>query len=64
MFGVALPFAFVYGCVQVRRRQRTEEALLDALCPDCGYQVAETVETPGPPHCPECGTMWPLVPPP
>lgn len=42
------------------------------ICPECGYslrahanQVEQTTgKTVGPPRCPECGTHWPLVPPP
>lgn len=42
------------------------------ICPECGYslrahvkQVEQTTgRTVGPARCPECGTHWPLVPPP
>jgi hypothetical protein len=43
-----------------------------ALCPECRYLLRAhlnqleptTGRTVGPPRCPECGTHWPLVPPP
>jgi hypothetical protein len=63
VFGVSLPAVFAHGCAQVRRRQRTEEALVDGLCPDRNYLLEEKVEGTGPERCPECGGVWPLVPP-
>jgi hypothetical protein len=60
-----------------RRRKALQRRLFDALaaaaCPDCAYSMREIagrpVEAdiafwPGPRRCPECGSPWPLVPPP
>ena len=47
-------------------------ALTQFVCPSCGYDLSGTrnaeiagieLTNAGPPHCPECGVSWPLVPP-
>lgn len=60
-----------------RRSTALRRRLLDALerhaCPDCAYPLPSGPEPPwsepeegwrGPARCPECGSRWPLVPPP
>lgn len=59
------------------RRRRLEARLLAALegagCPDCGYPLLgvlgrpagdDLARLPGPRRCAECGSPWPLLPPP
>jgi hypothetical protein len=52
-----------------RGRQRAIAGLTAGRCPDCAYPLAgipaALIQCPqaGPARCPECGTLWPLVPP-
>lgn len=52
-----------------RARRRCERALLEGLCPDCGYDTGmfagpvSASRVVGPRHCSECGSAWPMVPP-
>lgn len=56
-----------FGTTAMLRR-----ALRDRCCPDCGYELLNTkpalepsvLRVVGPKVCPECGSPWPLVPPP
>lgn len=51
---------------------RLRRTLRDRSCPDCDYGLASTkpafepalLRIVGPKACPECGSPWPLVPPP
>lgn len=52
---------------------RLRTSLAEGRCPDCRYPLRETnpafgkhapLAAAGPPACPECGTAWPLIPPP
>ncbi len=55
-------------------RMRTQRRIRSGQCPDCSYPLAELPDAidpslvggahTGPDRCPECGTHWPLVPPP
>jgi hypothetical protein len=62
---------FYFG---LRIRRRLRGALARVSCPDCGYDLRglapavsraqlDGVST-GPERCPECGSLWPLIPPP
>ncbi len=57
------------------RLRRTVNRFLHRHCPDCNYDLSASHPQPpldpqtlginlGPRHCPECGALWPLVPPP
>lgn len=71
--------AFIAAITASRRRlgralRETTESLSQAQCPDCSYTLAAIPNaidpallngiSTGPARCPECGTHWPLVPPP
>lgn len=50
---------------------RLRRALGSGVCPDCGYSLvtaafsgSERLKLIGPKRCAECGSKWPLVPPP
>jgi len=50
---------------------RLRRALRSRMCPDCGYPLvtaafseSERLKLIGPRRCAECGSAWPLVPPP
>jgi hypothetical protein len=57
-----------------RRRKRLRGALAQVNCPDCGYDLRDCAPAIareglggffiGPERCPECGSLWPLLPPP
>lgn len=54
-----------------RCRDRLVYAITDCACPDCGYALMGLMNSgkpgfvgPGPSACPECGSAWPMVPPP
>jgi hypothetical protein len=56
-----------------RRLSRLRRSLTEFSCPDCGYPLADfaagrwrgaQVPGLGPPRCVECGSPWPLLPPP
>jgi rRNA maturation protein Nop10 len=61
-------------CFRPRRGVLAGIILRHATCPDCGYRLAETQPAfpPaeclgvwfGPRACPECGSAWPMIPPP
>jgi hypothetical protein len=59
----------------LRHIRRTINRFVDRHCPDCNYDLSASHADPpldpeslginlGPRHCPECGALWPLVPPP
>jgi hypothetical protein len=72
MFGVMWFFgwpAFVAAFRRHRARRRGVTALWTGCCPDCGYDTGSIARDgwswlAGPPRCPECGGVWPMVPPP
>jgi hypothetical protein len=58
----------------LRFMRRTTNRFLNRHCPDCSYDLSASHADPplnpeslginlGPRHCPECGALWPLVPP-
>ena len=58
----------------LRMLRRTMNRFLERHCPDCNYDLSASHPQPpldpntlginlGPCHCPECGALWPLVPP-
>lgn len=69
----AMPCMFGALVVSSKRVERMAERAWDQRCVDCGYSLKELapalpgavegVRTVGPECCPECGTVWPLVPP-
>lgn len=74
---LALPIAAVTTLLMSAYRCRGTGRLVRALrlpqCPACSYDVSALSAIPhaqldgqiiGPDRCPECGTPWPLVPPP
>lgn len=59
----------------LRIMRRTINRFVERHCPDCNYDLSVSHADPpldpqtlginlGPRHCPECGALWPLVPPP
>lgn len=71
--GIFVPLiTHFYFVLRIRRRLRG--ALDQVNCPDCGYDLRGSVAaiparpldrlTIGPERCPECGSLWPLLPPP
>ena len=71
---LTLMWAAVIFAEVCRRKtpRRITQALVHGICGDCGYQLLQPSQLtrgichclPGPRQCPECGTMWPLIPPP
>lgn len=72
--GLTALAAFI-GHANQRFIRRTVSRFLHRHCPDCGYDLAGIHADPpldpetlgisiGPRNCPECGALWPLVPPP
>lgn len=68
----------VMGVLTFRRNRRFHRPFRNfqkCRCPDCGYDLAGSPAAPppfdaatigssiGPEYCPECGALWPLVPP-
>lgn len=45
--------------------RRLSKRMHEHECVDCGYQLSRIASLPnaGPRSCPECGSLWPLVPP-
>lgn len=74
---VCLVMALLIPNVVRRTTRNADKAQLSRACPDCGFSLAgmpalvmtnpinpaETIDA-GPAKCPECGTHYPLVPPP
>jgi len=65
----------VWPIVRLRKDAVTSTTvLISKTCPDCGYKLGDLVSAMppeygetfwlGPEHCPECGSWWPMVPPP
>jgi hypothetical protein len=74
VLGVACSTGMLAGPIRFRlARRRLRARILHRCCPDCGYSLEGLPETidlgvvgirVGPAHCPECGSLWPLLPPP
>ncbi len=77
ILGIGLTAAAIFGMSAQsmhRRLIRLRRDLEDGLCPDCGYDLSsvrpgielgpeKNLRT-GPARCPECGSPWPMLPPP
>lgn len=66
-----VPFFLIRKALGFGKTARLVRALRQLQCPDCGYDLrsSPTVEgrpptVIGPSMCSECGSPWPLVPPP
>jgi hypothetical protein len=70
---MAIPW-LVWHIARLRRRAACRRAIERHGCPDCGYDLTGAPEpidramlrglSAGPNRCPECGSPWPLLPPP
>jgi len=72
---LTLVAALVWPIIRLRKNATTSGRVLTfTVCPDCNYMLGNlrSAIPPehdarfwlGPEHCPECGSWWPMVPPP
>ncbi len=75
LFGIVTGIVMCFLSRPALRASRIWRRALARRCPDCNYDLSASHADPpldpqarginlGPRHCPECGALWPLVPPP
>ena len=74
LFPLAVVFSWPFVLLAFLRvgNRRVHQRMLAGQCPDCGYDATAvppafdepSLATLGPARCTECGSPWPLVPPP